>query len=369
MPIPADSRADFVSFCSQPRSVRDGEGCGKLFSAAVHAHDFGAVTDRGSVRPVNEDSILAVPPVYVVADGVGGGDAGDVASGIVIEEFARLIPDRPVPDPPDRQESRGRPDSPGRCTASQTLTSTVAGPIVPIVAIDPDQVRDALSAAHQRVRALHARNPHGTGSTAVGAVGVTVGNEPYWVVFNVGDSRLYRLVPPEWDGDPRLPAGALSQPGDRPESDSRPALLTQISVDHSHVQELLDAGLITSEQAEHHPGNNLVTRAVGSPDGSEPDFWMLPMVPGDRLLICSDGLTSEVGTEIMTEVVAARRPPRETAAELLRLTLDAGARDNVSVIVVDVSAGRVDDADVTTDNAVTGPADETTVTSRKQMDN
>lgn len=324
-----------------------------LFSAVVHALDFGAVTDRGNVRPVNEDSILAVPPVFVVADGVGGGDAGDVASGMVVEEFARL-----TTDPPQL-------DSTGRPTGSDSDPSAGMAPTIPAAGIDPDDVRDALAAAHQRVLALHACSAHGAGSTAVGAVGVLVGNEPYWVVFNVGDSRLYRLMPPEWDGHAQPAAPAASLPIERPESGSRPAELTQISVDHSHVQELLDAGLITSDQAEHHPGNNLVTRAIGSPDSSEPDFWMLPMVPDDRLLICSDGLTSEVGIEIMTEVVAARRPPRETAAELLRLTLDAGARDNVSVIVVDVSAGRVGDVDVTTDNAVTKPVGETPASGRE----
>lgn len=257
--------------------------------------------------------MLAVPPVFVVADGVGGSEAGEVASAIVIEEFDRLL----------ASESRA-------AGSAVTHASTV---------IDPDRVPDALAAAQRRVLALHGPGPQGAGSTAVGAVGVMSGGEPYWVIFNVGDSRIYRLLPA--DGErAALPNGRsvsadtlTSRPIDETAGQAR---LCQVSVDHSHSQELLEAGLITAEEAPQHPGNNLVTRAVGSPDGFEPDYWMLPMVPGDRLLLCSDGLTSEVATETMTEVMSAGQSPTDTAAELLRLTLAAGARDNVSAIVVDV---------------------------------
>jgi PPM family protein phosphatase len=243
----------------------------------VHLLEYGAVTDRGTTRDVNEDSILAAPPVFVVADGVGGSDAGEIASSIVVEEFGKL--------------------------ARMPL-------------IEPDGVRAALQAAHGRVRELHHGQPHGASSTAVGAVGVMSGEEPYWVVFNIGDSRIYRLPVTGPDGgEPQL---------------------TQVSVDHSHVQELVDAGVISAEEARTHPDRNLVTRAVGADETSEPDFWMIPMVPGDRFLICSDGLLADLPYEAVRDRVGQRSSADRTARDLMRMALDAGASDNLSVIVIDV---------------------------------
>jgi protein phosphatase len=243
----------------------------------VHLLEYGAFTDRGAVRELNEDSILASPPVFVVADGVGGSEAGEVASAIVVEEFDQL--------------------------ARQPV-------------IDPEGVRAAIQRAHLKIRELHTEGQqNGSSSTAVGAVGVLSDEQPYWVVFNIGDSRVYRLS---------AVAGSRE--------------LSQVSVDHSHVQELVDAGLITAEDADSHPDRNLVTRAVGADDECRPDFWMIPMVPGDRFLICSDGLL-EIGPELIADRLGQPRSAADTAKELLQLALDAGAPDNVSVIIVDVTPG------------------------------
>ena len=246
----------------------------------MHLLDYGAQTDRGTNRAVNEDSILAAPPVFVVADGVGGSEAGEVASAIVVEEFGRL--------------------------ARQPV-------------IDAEGVRAALQTAHRRVRELHGATPHGASSTAVGAVGVMSGDEPYWVVFNIGDSRIYRLPAPNPD-----------------ENAAEVGELTQISVDHSHVQELVDAGVITANEAVTHPERNLVTRAVGAEETAEPDFWMIPMVVGDRWLICSDGLLADLAYEAVRDRVRQRSSAAETARDLLTMALEHDVSDNVSVIVVDV---------------------------------
>lgn len=255
----------------------------------MHLLEYGALTDRGAVRELNEDSILASSPVFVVADGVGGSEAGEVASAIVVEEFAKLA-QQPV--------------------------------------IDADGVHAAIQNAHRRIRALHTEGQqHGSSSTAVGAVGVLSDEQPYWVVFNIGDSRIYRLT---------------TVAGNRE--------LSQVSVDHSHVQELVDLGVLTAEQAGHHPDRNLVTRAVGADEECRPDFWMIPMVPGDRFLICSDGLL-EVAAEQIADRVAGSAPAPETAEALLHLALDAGAPDNVSVIVIDVVPG---------DGSEVSPAEELT---------
>ena len=239
--------------------------------------EFGAVTDRGTVRELNEDSILAVPPVFVVADGVGGSEAGEVASALLVEQFAQLA-EQPV--------------------------------------IDADGVQEAIQDAHRRIRRLHDGRSGGASTTAVGAVGVLADAEPYWVVFNVGDSRIFRLTSTE----------------------DQERELTQVSVDHSHVQELVDAGVISADQADSHPDRNLVTRAVGADVDVQADFWMIPMVPGDRFLICSDGLQA-VAADVIEDWLRRPVPPTEVVDELLGLALAAGATDNVSLIVVDILSG------------------------------
>lgn len=235
---------------------------------------FGAVTHRGTVRSVNQDSILAAPPVFVVADGIGGSEGGEIASNMVVEQFTLLA---------ERQRIR------------------------------PDDVRDVLDEAHGHVRALHNGLPYGAGTTACGAVALDIDGAPHWFVFNIGDSRIYR-------------------------SEGDPVELVQLSVDHSHVQELMDAGAISADEAAAHPERNVVTRAVGSEDAFEPDFWLLPMVAGERLLICSDGLLADVSYATVEEQVLGGAAPQTVVERLLELSLAAGARDNVSIIVVDVAA-------------------------------
>lgn len=237
--------------------------------------EFGAATHRGTIRAVNQDSLLAAPPVFVVADGIGGNDGGELASQAVTEEFARLV---------------GRAD------------------------LLPSQVADALEAAHRRVLTLGQEH---AGTTAVGAVAVVIDSVQQWVIFNIGDSRIYR----------RSAAGGFSQ----------------LSVDHSHVQELVEAGVITAEESLTHPERNLVTRAIGADARFEPDFWLLPMVVGERLMICSDGLLRESPYDRVQELVTGSGSAAQVAEELLQLSLAWRASDNVSVIIVDVCSGEEDD--------------------------
>ncbi len=134
-------------------------------------------------------------------------------------------------------------------------------------------------------------------------------NNPYFAVFNIGDSRVYAFE------------------GGR---------LHQVTVDHSVVQEMVDAGLITREQAEHHPDSNIITRAVGFGAAPSADYWMLPLAAGVRLLICSDGLTKELSDIDLLAHLAAGLPAGETADLLVKAALAAGGRDNVTTVLVDV---------------------------------
>jgi protein phosphatase len=108
-------------------------------------------------------------------------------------------------------------------------------------------------------------------------------------------------------------------------------------VDHSEVRELVDSGEITPEEALTHPRRHVVTRALGTGEDAEADFWLLPVEDGDRLLVCSDGLTSELRDPEIHAVLTGRIHPQDAAEALIDAAIGAGGRDNVTVIVVDAS--------------------------------
>ena len=232
-------------------------------------------TDLGRVREVNEDSVLARYPVYLVADGMGGHSRGDVASRTTIEVIDAAIP-------------AGRP--------------TAAAAVV-----------EAVHAANAAVRALGAEAVSGTTLTGM-AVSASAEGERYWTIVNVGDSRVY-----SWSG----------------------RTLTQLTVDHSVVQELIEAGELTPLEAEGHPERNTITRAIGAFEEVEVDVWMLPYVDGQAFLICSDGLTKELPLERMEHIFASHTGDDggSLADAVVEAALASGGRDNVSAIVVETGGG------------------------------
>ena len=236
-----------------------------ITAAEVITVEWGTATDRGLIRAVNEDSLLASPPVFLVADGMGGYQSGDTASAIVVEEFAT---------------------APG------------------IERVTPEWVMRSFDRADLRIR-----SGAGGGTTVAGIAVVQQDSTPYWLVFNIGDSRVYRCI-----------AGRL----------------TQVSVDHSVVQELVDEGKVAAESARFHPERHIITRAVGSPEPPHPDFWLLPAEVGERLLLCSDGLSNEVDAGDIAKIVTGSGTPQEIADALVAQAISAGGRDNVTTIVVDV---------------------------------
>lgn len=231
---------------------------------------WGSATDRGRVREVNEDALLAYPPVFLVADGMGGHDAGDLASRIAVEEFAQLA---------------------GQPSASS------------------DDVHACFTRTSTRIRAEFTRGRQG-GTTVAGVAVTEHDGGWYWLVFNVGDSRVYR-----WSED----------------------TLTQVSVDHSVVQELIESGELTHLAARRHPERHVLTRALGTGEPPEPDYWLLPAGVDDRLLLCTDGLTRELADDEIADVLAAVDDPQEASALLVQHALERGGRDNVSAVVVDVA--------------------------------
>jgi len=173
----------------------------------------------------------------------------------------------------------------------------------------PRQVDRALVAATADIGIVAGDSELGVGTTVTGAVLTLIDGIPNFAVFNIGDSRVYRF-----------------------EKNS----LKQVTVDHSLVQEMLDAGEITKAQAAKHPDGNIITRAVGFQVHPTPDYWMLPLRAGLRLVICSDGLTGELDDKRIRLNLAAGLSPIETAGALVDAALASGGRDNISVVIVEV---------------------------------
>ncbi|UXM93077.1 PP2C family protein-serine/threonine phosphatase [Paenarthrobacter sp. JL.01a] len=231
---------------------------------------YGYGTDRGLRRELNEDSFIAADPVFAVADGMGGHEAGEIASGMCV---------RTLGSAPE--------------LASGLRTASAAELQACLLKADA-AIRDATGAR--------------AGTTLSGVVVVEQMGLPYWLVMNIGDSRTYRLSQGEF---------------------------AQISVDHSEVQELVDSGDITSEQAAVHPRRHVVTRALGTGDETEADFWLLPIQEGDRIMVCSDGLNGELGDDHMFRILSTVAHPQDAVDALIQAALRSGGRDNVTVIVVD----------------------------------
>lgn len=170
-----------------------------------------------------------------------------------------------------------------------------------------EETVDAIEQAAKLVAAIPGEGAM-AGTTITGVLRSTVADSEYWLVVNIGDSRTYRLT---LDG------------------------LEQVSVDHSSVQELLDAGQIDAAEAAVHPERNVITKAIGAGSSARPDYWLLPATAGERMLVCSDGLTRELEAAEIEQVLRDTPHPHEAASELVSRALRRGARDNVSVIVVD----------------------------------
>ncbi|QAY72126.1 serine/threonine-protein phosphatase [Agromyces protaetiae] len=233
----------------------------------------GAVSDTGRKREVNEDSYLAESPVFVVADGMGGHEAGDRASRAVVDAF--------------------------RDHALVGDIATIEG------------VRDSLIAADEAVAVIASKTSRGAGSTVTGVALVDDGGVPSWLVFNVGDSRVYRHLGTD---------------------------LQQITIDHSLAQELIDGGALSRDDVAGFAQRNVITRAIGAPD-SAADSWLLPVTNGERLLLCSDGLTGEVSDEAIRATLTMAGGPESAAEALVGRANSVGGRDNITVVVVDVVSG------------------------------
>lgn len=230
--------------------------------------ETGAATHVGRVRQGNEDSFIAMPEMglWAVADGVGGYEAGQLASSTVT-----------------------------------TMLETI-GPAVS----QPDQVarfHSRIMAANDRIHEISTERDAGPMGSTVAAL--LIFKRTYACIW-AGDSRVYLL---------------------------RRRSLSQLSRDHSEVQELLDQGLLSAEQAASYPRRNVITRAIGIFDDPGLEVSKGEIEPGDVFVICSDGLTGHVTDLEIQDMIDGRRS-QDACDLLIEMTLERGATDNVSIIVI-----------------------------------
>ena len=244
-----------------------------MIGSGMFSFPTGAVTHTGHLRSHNEDSITAQPDLglWAVADGMGGHDAGDVASRLITEELSSIG--------------------------------------VPISA------QDQRARALQRLDRAHRRIQDHAEAAGLPLVGATL------AALLIHDRELTCI----WAGDSRIYLW-------------RRDALTPLTRDHSEIAQLIASGALTEEQARNRPGRNVITRAIGVGAEPRPELASGTVMAGDRLLICSDGLTEHVPDAELAEALAQSVPPQQVVDHLLGQTLERGARDNVSVIVVDCIA-------------------------------
>lgn len=233
---------------------------------------FAARSDVGLIRSNNQDSAFAGPHLLVVADGMGGAAGGDIASSIAVGRLAALDGESHGPD--------------------EAL----------------DELKEAIADAHAEIVDRARNDPElsglGTTVTALLRAGSTLS------MAHIGDSRAYLL---------------------------RDEVLDQVTTDHSFVQHLVDTGRISAADAEHHPKRSMLLRVLGDVDADVPvDISVRETRPGDRWMLCSDGLSGVISRDTLHKTMVEVEDPGDCADALVSLALSAGAPDNVTCVVADV---------------------------------
>jgi serine/threonine protein phosphatase PrpC len=256
---------------------------------------YAARSDVGHLREGNEDSGYASPHLLVVADGMGGAAAGEVASSVAVAAMATLDEDGPNDDPLE---------------AFADVVGRIEGQLAGLVEAEP------------RLRGM------GTTLTAV------LRDDSRLGLVHIGDSRGYLL---------------------------RAGKLERITRDHTLVQSLIDAGRISETDAATHPQRNVLTQVLDGGHRTQPDLSIREIRPGDRILLCSDGLSGVVSSDTIGATLLASDTPREAVDELVDLALRAGGPDNITCVVADV----VDDDQEVDDHALVVGAVDVQANSRR----
>jgi len=236
----------------------------------------GFKTDRGIKRRNNEDAFFVMPGdgIFIVADGVGGNNAGEIASRTVCNYIKDYVSNNPLNDISDEAELR------------RYFTDCVVGANALIFEM-----------SHKHIENI------GMATTLVVVYYNEKDGNAY--VINVGDSRAYLFR----DGE-----------------------MTQLTVDHTYVNELLKTGSITEEEALHHEKRHVITRAVGGEEVIFPDFFRIAVKEGDAFLLCTDGLHGEVSSEEMAYILDSSETMSEACNKLVKKANQHGGNDNITIV-------------------------------------
>ncbi len=237
--------------------------------------DLGFVTDVGKIRKMNQDFLAVSDSLFIVADGMGGHRGGEAASEIAAKKLFE----------------------------KQTYST---------VQSFRDQVIEANSAVRAKAETNSELEGMGTTLCGITLVEPSTGNAETLAVANIGDSRIY----------------LLSQ-----------GKFSQITEDHSLVEEMRREGKITEKEAESHPHRNIITRALGIDVEASVDCWEISIHKDDRFLLCTDGLSNEVSASEIRHILEKVDSPQEAAEQLVRLANSNGGNDNTTVVIVDVKEG------------------------------
>ena len=245
----------------------------------------GFKTDKGIIRSSNEDAcfVLLHDKVYILADGVGGGNSGEIASRTAVSEIANYVVKHPLDGLEDKYEIVG-------------------------------YMRDAFEAANTKIYDMaraHEEN-FGMATTAI----IVYVNKDKAYIGNIGDSRVY-----------------LYRNGD----------YLQLTEDHTYVNTLVKAGILSREEADQDERKNVIIKALGAEPTVEPDFFQVEVKKGDILLACSDGLYDEVSDEEIVEIIKEKDNMNELAAELIARANRNGGRDNITIITLQITEEEIDE--------------------------
>lgn len=242
--------------------------------ASIGSLRVGSLTDVGKVREINQDYLATKPEhgLFIVADGMGGHLAGEKASQGAVEAITRCLTPEALSEAADAM---------------------------------PDLIQSAIQEANREIvqASLQDSSMRGMGTTAT--VAVIVSEKVY--VGHIGDSRAYHI---------------------------RGTEITQITEDHSVVAQLLRARAITPAEAQRHPYRNVITRCLGMQMEIEADTFEVEWLPGDRILLCSDGLSGLVSDPEMAEMANAASEPQEACERLVALAMERGGYDNITVVLL-----------------------------------
>lgn len=245
----------------------------------------GFKTDKGIKRTNNEDAffIMKEEGIFMVADGVGGNKAGEVASHMAVKHIAEFIEALPPVNLKDDEDKE-------------------------------DYFSECILGANLKIRLSSEQYNQNYGMATTLVVCYLDGKNMF--VVNIGDSRCYLL---------------------------RNKKLIQITEDHTYVNQLLKEGHITPEEAKHNGKSNVITRALGAEESVEPDFFSLETQKGDRVLLCTDGLYGEIEDKQIKTILDKNAPMTKIAEELIDVANENGGHDNITVACIEITEEDIDE--------------------------